>query len=186
MASRRGSTPSMLTHSRIRRSNPCVPVRNAHYADTAVRRFRVLKVTTVIAALVSAGFGFYQLTLGNAMWPIGITNVVTAAAFLALPLLRAFGELVAPLVFTALAYGSLFFITWTIGTESGLLFYYPVAAAIVVLVLGIERIVLAGVLAAVGVVMAIFLRLTVPVDTGMQPALEHHDRCSSCRSARPR
>ena len=130
----------------------------------------MLKVTSVIAAMVSAGFGFYQLTLGTAMWPIGITNVLTAAAFLAIPLLRAFGELVAPLVFTALAYGSLFFITWNIGTESGLLFYYPVAAVIVVLVLGSERIVLAGILAAVGVVMGIGLKLTAPADTGLQPA----------------
>ena len=170
MASRRASTPSMLTNSRVRRPNPCVPVRNAHYADTAARRFRVLKVTSVIAAMVSAGFGFYQLTLGTAMWPIGITNVLTAAAFLAVPLLRAFGELVAPLVFTALAYGSLFFITWNIGTESGLLFYYPVAAVIVVLVLGSERIVLAGILAAVGVLMGIGLKLTAPADTGLQPA----------------
>ena len=160
----------MLTNSRVRRPNPCVPVRNAHYADTAARRFRVLKVTSVIAAMVSAGFGFYQLTLGTAMWPIGITNVLTAAAFLAVPLLRAFGELVAPLVFTALAYGSLFFITWNIGTESGLLFYYPVAAVIVVLVLGSERIVLAGILAAVGVLMGIGLKLTAPADTGLQPA----------------
>ncbi len=163
-------TPSMLTNSRVRRSNPCVPARNAHYADTAVRRFRVLKVTSVIAALISGGFGVYQLTLGDAMWPIGITNVLTAVAFLALPLLSAFGELVAPLVFAALAYASLFFITWNIGTGSGLLFYYPVAAAIVVLVLGIERIILAGALAAVGVVMAIFLKLTVPANTGIQPA----------------
>jgi len=145
-------------------------VRNAHYAEAADRRFRVLRITTVIAALVSAGFGFYQLTLGRAMWPIGIVNLGTAVAFLAIPQLRRYGELVPPLVFTALAYASLFFITWNVGTGSGLLFYYPIAAVLIVLTLGAERIWLAGVLAAVGVALAIILRLTVPADTGLQPS----------------
>ena len=73
-------------------------------------------------------------------------------------------------MFTALAYGSLFFITWNIGTESGLLFYYPVAAVIVVLVLGSERIVLAGILAAVERADGDRPEATAPADTGLQPA----------------
>lgn len=147
-----------------------MPTRNAHHTDAALRRFRVLRITTVIGALVSAGFGFYQLTLGPSMWPIGIVNIGTAVAFLAIPQLRRFGELVPPLVFTVLAYASLFFITWSVGTGSGLLFYYPMAAVLVVLTLGTERIRLAAVLAAVGVALAIVLMLTVPADTGLQPA----------------
>ena len=116
MAGTRRSTPSALTSPRSRRPNPCVTARNAHYAEAAVRRFRVLRITAVIAALVSAGFGFYQLTLGPTLWPIGIINIGTAVAFLAIPQLRRFGELAPPLAFTALAYGSLFFITWNVGT----------------------------------------------------------------------
>ncbi len=110
---RRRSTPSTPAHPRSRRQNLCVPTRNAHHTDAALRRFRVLRITTVIGALVSAGFGFYQLTLGPSMWPIGIVNIGTAVAFLAIPQLRRFGELVPPLVFTVLAYASLFFITWS-------------------------------------------------------------------------
>ena len=169
MPGRRRSTPTPLTGPRFRWPNSCVPARNAHYADAAVRRLRVLRITTIISALVSAGFGFYQLTLGPTLWPIGIINIGTAVAFLAIPQLRRFGELAPPLAFTALAYGSLFFITWNVGTGSGLLFYFPLAATIVVLTLGIDRIVLAGVLAAVGVALAIVLELTVPADTGIQP-----------------
>ena len=149
--------------------NPCVPVRDAHYAGTDVRRVRVLRVTTVIGALVSAGFGFYQLTLGPAVSTVGILNLLTAAAFLAVPQLYRFGDVIAPLTFAAMAYGSLFFITTAVGTGAGLLFYYPVAAAIVVLILGAEHIVLAGSLAVLAVVMAITLILTVPADTGLQP-----------------
>ena len=84
----RRSTHSSPANPRFRRPSLCAPVRNAHYAEAADRRFRVLRITTVIAALVSAGFGFYQLTLGRAMWPIGIVNLGTAVAFLAIPQLR--------------------------------------------------------------------------------------------------
>ena len=159
-----------------------VPARTQHYAESVASRLRVLKIAAWIAAFVSAAFGLWQLTWQGG-WHLGIVNLATAAIFLLVPLLGRFGELVAPLVFSALAYGSLFFITWNIGTGSGLLFYYPVAAAIVVLVLGIERIVLAGILAAVGVVMAIVLKLTVPADTGIQPAWSI-TMGSFCRSAR--
>ena len=165
MAGTRRSTPSALTSPRSRRPNPCVTARNAHYAEAAVRRFRVLRITAVIAALVSAGFGFYQLTLGSALWPMGIVNIATAVAFLALPLLRGFGELVPPLAFTALAYASLFYITWHVGTGSGLLFYYPIAATIVVLTLGVERIALAGVLAAAAAQLLITWLTRSPVPT---------------------
>ena len=155
---------------RLRRDRSCVPVRNAHYAESAARSLRILKITSWIAAAVSGGFGIWQLVGGYGIWHIGIINLVTAAVFLAIPLLYRFGELIAPLTFIAVAYASVFFLTWTIGTGTGSQFYFLVSASIVVLILGIERIVLAGVLAAVGAVLVIVLELTVPNDTGVQPA----------------
>jgi adenylate cyclase len=62
-----------------------------------------------------------------------------------------------------------FFSCWQIGTGSGLQFYLVVSASILVLVLGVERIVLAGVLAAVGAGLVIVLELMVPDDTKLQP-----------------
>ena len=59
------------------------------------------------------------------------------------------------MAFVVVAYSSVFFMTWTVGTDSGLQFYFLVSASIVVLVLGTERIVLAGILAAVGAVLAV-------------------------------
>ncbi|MGB3484430.1 MAG: adenylate/guanylate cyclase domain-containing protein [Mycobacterium sp.] len=147
-----------------------MPVRSAHYADSTARRFRVLKITTWIAALVSAGFGTWQLVSGYEMWHIGVINVVTGLVFLAIPLLRPLGDLVAPLMFTVVAYGSIFFITWNIGTDAGLQFYYLVAASVLVLMLGIERIVLAGALAALGAALAVTLEITVPGRVDNQPA----------------
>nr|WP_308207412.1 adenylate/guanylate cyclase domain-containing protein [Mycolicibacterium komossense] len=147
-----------------------MPVRNEHYADSAARRYRVLKITTWIAAVVSGGFGIWQLLGGYGTWPIGVSNVATGVVFLLIPLLAKFGELVAPLAFIVVAYASVFFICWQIGTGSGLQFYLLVSASILVLVLGVERIALAGILAGVGAVLVIVLEVMVPSDTGLQPA----------------
>ena len=123
-------------------------MRNEHYADSAARRLRVLKIATSMAALVSGGFGLWQLLGGYGVWRIGTVNIVTAFVFLAIPQLKRFGDLVPPLAFVVVAYSSVFFMTWTVGTDSGLQFYFLVSASIVVLVLGTERILLAGALAA--------------------------------------
>lgn len=150
--------------------NPCRPVRNEHYVDVAARRFRVLKITTWIAFLVSAGFGVWQLLGGYGVWQIGAVNIGTGIVFLFVPLLRRFGELVAPLTFIAVAYASLFLMTWDIGTDAGLQFYYLVSVSLLVLILGIERIALAAVLAGLAAVLTIVLEVVVPGDTGLQPA----------------
>lgn len=146
-----------------------MPVRGAHYADSAARRFRVLKITTWIAAVVSAGFGVWQMVSGYGMWQIGLINIVTGFAFVMIPLLRPLGDLVAPLTFIVVAYGSIFFITWNIGTGSGLQFYYLVAASVLVLVLGVERIGLAGALAGLGALLAVLLEILVPDNVDNQP-----------------
>ncbi|AQA06678.1 adenylate/guanylate cyclase domain-containing protein [Mycobacterium sp. MS1601] len=158
-----------LGDGRFRHAHPCVPARSAHYADSAARRFRVLKITTWIAATVSGGFGIWQVFSGYGMWQIGVINISTGLAFLAIPLLRPFGDLVAPLTFTVVAYGSIFFITWNVGTASGLQFYYLTAASVLVLILGIERIALAGVLAGLGALLVVLLEILVPDNVGNQP-----------------
>ncbi len=59
---------------------------------------------------------------------------------------------------------------FAVGTGSGLQFYFVVAASLAVLVLGIERIVLAGTLAALAVAAAIVLEILVPNDRGLGPS----------------
>ena len=110
------------------------------------------------------------------MWWLGILNIVFAAIFLAIPLLYRFGELIAPLTFFVFAYLSVGFICYTIGTGSGLQFYFLVSASLVVLVLGIERIVLASTIVAFGVAATIALELFVPNDRGLGPSLDAHRR----------
>ena len=146
-----------------------VPARTQHYADSVSSRFRVLKIAAYIAATISTLFGVFQLLLGGPVWWVGLLNLFFAAVFVAVPLLYRFGELIAPLTFFLFAYVSVGFICYTMGTGSGLQFYFLVSATLVVLVLGIERIVLASAIVAFGVAGTVALELLVPNDRGLGP-----------------
>jgi adenylate cyclase len=149
--------------------HPQMPARNQHYAESVARRFRVLNIAAWIAGFVSASFAIMELVTEHGLWHIALINFVTAAIFVMTPFLHRFGELVAPLTLTFTAYVSLSVVCWNVGTGSGLQFYFLVAATVVVLVLGTERIVLAATLVAVGAAIVITLQFVVPVDTGVQP-----------------
>lgn len=149
--------------------NNRVPARTRHYAESVSSRLRVLTIATWIAATVCTGFGIFQLALGGPMWRFAFVNLASAALFLLVPLLYRFGELIAPLAFFVSAYVSVSVMCFAIGTGSGLQFYFLVAASLVVLVLGIERIALAGTLVALGVAATIALEILVPDDRGLGP-----------------
>ena len=97
-------------------------------------------------------------------------NLVSAVIFLLIPLLYRFGELIAPLAFFVVAYPSIFGHVLAPRDGLGLQFYFLVAASLVVLVLGIERIVLASMLVAFGVAATIALEIFVPERPRTQPA----------------
>jgi adenylate cyclase len=143
---------------------------NRHRAEAVSRRIRVLTIAGWIAAAVSVTFGTFQLTIGGSLWWLGVINILCGLAFLSIPRLCPLGEIVAPVTFVVFAYLSVGFFCYTMGTGSGLQFYFLVSASLVVLVLGIERIALAAVIAAIGVVLIIALELTVPNDRGIGPA----------------
>jgi adenylate cyclase len=146
-----------------------VPARTQHYAESVASRFRVLKIAAWIATVISVAFGIFQLVLGGSVWWVGLLNLVFGAVFLTVPLLYRFGELIAPLTFFVFAYASIGFICYTIGTDSGLQFYFLVSATLVVLVLGIERIVLASTIVVLGAAGIVALELLVPDDRHLGP-----------------
>jgi adenylate cyclase len=159
-----------------RRSPDCVEAvraqphaRSQVYSDRIARRRRVLNLTASMAVFVSAGFGLVQILSAPQLWWTGIINIVGAAIYATIPLLHRFGELLPPLTFIATAYVSIFTICWFVGTGSGLQFYFLVAACLVVLQLGVDRIFLAAILAAIAAGMVITLQFLVPRDTGAQP-----------------
>ena len=159
---RRVCVPDVALESRL-------PARAQHHAETVARHLRVLTVTTRIGAVVSGFFGIQGLIVGQDVVWIGMTNLVSGAIFLTIPLLYRFGELVPSLVFFTVAYTSITVVCWHLGTGSGLPFYYLVAATLMVLILGVDRLVLASVFAAVLAATVIALEIVVPYNTGVQP-----------------
>ena len=147
-----------------------VPARTAHYLESLSSRLRVLTVATWIAATVSGFFGLFQLVVGGPIWRLGFLNLAFAALFVMVQLLYRFGELIAPLSFFVVAYVSVSLMCYQVGTGSGLQLYFLVAASLVVLVLGIERIGLAAALVGMGVAASLALAFLAPVDRGLGPS----------------
>jgi adenylate cyclase len=146
-----------------------VPARTQHDAQTVARHLRVLTVTTRIGTAVSLVFGIQGLIVGQDVVWIAMVNLLSGAIFLMIPLLYRFGEIVPALVFFAIAYTSITVLCWHLGTGSGLMFYYLVAATLMVLILGVDHLVLASVLAAILAATVIALEVSVPYNTGVQP-----------------
>ncbi|MCT7659921.1 adenylate/guanylate cyclase domain-containing protein [Mycobacterium deserti] len=147
-----------------------IPARTRHHAQRTARHLRLLTVTSRIAAVVSAFFGVQGVFVyrGDEWW-IGAVNLASAAVFYLIPLLYRFGELVPALVFFFAAYASITVVCWHLGTGSGLPFYYLVAATLMALILGSDRLVLTWALAALSGATVIALELLVPDNTGVQP-----------------
>ena len=145
------------------------PARNQHWAESVTRRQRVLNIATWIAAVVTLFFGIMQIVTGPKILALGLVNVGTAIAFMLIPLLHRFGDVIASLTFVTVAFASLTYVGWHIGTDSGLQFYYIVSASLAVLVLGVEHLVMASVVVAIGAGLTIASQFVVPGDTGIQP-----------------
>jgi adenylate cyclase len=159
-----------------RRSPDCVEAvraqpraRSQVYSDRIARRRRILNLTASMAVFISAGFGLVEVMASPQLWWTGVLNIVGAAIYATIPVLHRFGELLPPLTFIGTAYVSIFTICWFVGTGSGLQFYFLVAACLIVLQLGVDRIFLAAILAAIAAGMVITLQFLVPRDTGAQP-----------------
>jgi adenylate cyclase len=146
-----------------------VPPHSSQFSKSVVRQERVLTMGARIGAVVSGFFGVLSVFIGQGGLWIGLLSVLATAVYLAVPRLYRFGELVAPVTFVVVAYLLITVVSLRVGTGSGLNLYFLVAAAIIVLVLGMEHIVLASTLAALGAGLAIAMELLVPKYTGVQP-----------------
>lgn len=143
--------------------------RTGHQAESAARGVRVLAVTTRIAAVITLVFGIQQFFVSREGLWLAYSNLATTVVFLLIPKLYRFGRLVPPVVFIVVAYTSITLSSIYIGTGIGLNFYYVGAAAIVILILGVDHIALALGFAILGAVTVVILELQVPRNTGTQP-----------------
>lgn len=146
---------------------PDLPEGSRHYEDAASRRLATLTVSTRIAAAIVGIYGIAELILVPEVPHIGLVNLASAALFLAAPALYRFGSLVASSAFVAVAYASTAYLCSQLGTDTGLQFYFFVGAALIILVIGTDHIVIASMLAASGAVLAIALEWLVPPNTGV-------------------
>ncbi|MGV0768438.1 adenylate/guanylate cyclase domain-containing protein [Mycobacterium syngnathidarum] len=138
------------------------------HTDGVVHR-GVLTVAAKIGAVVAGFLGILAMFAGpGGVW-IGGLAVLCVPVYLAIPALYRFGELVPPLTLIAIAYFLTTLVSGYVGTGAGQELYFLVVASLVVLVLGIEHIVLASTMAAVGAGITIALRFLVPAETGVQP-----------------
>lgn len=126
-------------------------------------------MATKIGAVVASFLGVLSMCAGQTGIWIGLLALLVAPMYLVMPLLYRFGELVPPLVFIGIAYLLTTVVTAYVGTASGQQLYFLVAAALVLVVMGAEHIVLASTVAAIGAVLNLILRFFVPADTGVQP-----------------
>lgn len=156
----RGSPPQSAASS---------PARNMHYAERMGRQRRVLNIITWLAAAISASIAVILLVTERSSVYVAIVYAVMALVFATIPLLHRFGGLIAPLTLIITTFVSLSIVCWNIGTGSGLDLFFVVIAAAAVLVLGIEHIVLASILVAIGAALAITLQFTIPPDAGVLP-----------------
>ncbi|MCV7299924.1 adenylate/guanylate cyclase domain-containing protein [Mycobacterium barrassiae] len=145
------------------------PGRTPYHAERAARHRRVLNMTAMISAAITAFFGIQGFLIGQDWW-VSVVNLASAAAFVMIPRLCRWGEIVPPLVFFAVSYFTILVLCIYLGTGSGLQFYYIVAAALMVVILGTDHIALAATLSAIAAITVIFLEFYVPNDTGTQPA----------------
>ncbi|MCV7197051.1 adenylate/guanylate cyclase domain-containing protein [Mycobacterium angelicum] len=145
-------------------------VRRQHYAESAARRKRALRITALLAAIISGGFIIVQLVIGAWSWQLEWVNISASIIFLIVPALQRFGELVPPITLIIAAYASIFASCWDVGTGLGSELFYLVAASLLVVLLGIEHIKLAAVLAGVAACLVIILEFSVPRNTGLEPA----------------
>jgi adenylate cyclase len=72
-------------------------------------------------------------------------------------------------VFYFAAYASITVVCWHLGTGSGMPLYYLLSAVLMVLILGVDHLVLASALAALGALTVVTLEIAVPYNTGAQP-----------------
>lgn len=131
----------------------------------------MLNLATLLAAFLTTSFGIgFGLVTGLGIGRVVIVYIFPAAIFALVPLLHRFGEFAAPVTFIGCTYVTIFVICWSVGTGSGLQFYFLVTAPLVVILLGVEHIALAATLAAIGAALAVTLQIVVPPDTGVRPA----------------
>lgn len=130
------------------------------YPEKVARRLRAVNIAAWLVAFGEAIFAIKRPTD-----PDRITILIAVCTAL-VPLLHRFGPFAAPTALILLVYVQASRIVLTVGTGDGISINFLLAAPISILLLGIERVWMAGLLAVMGAGLAIWLNVTMPYSTG--------------------
>jgi adenylate cyclase len=151
-----------------RRLLPNIRYGTEGYPEKVARRLRATNFAAWLAAAVIAGFALQRL-LNPGPWYWGIGTMLTAMAMASVPLLHRFGPFAAPVALIAIVYAHIFRIVYTLGTADGSFLGYLTAAALGMLLIGIERIWIAAALAAMAAGLIVLLHAIAPYNPGLLP-----------------
>jgi adenylate cyclase len=133
-----------------------------NYPEKVARRLRVLNLTTWTAAAIAVYSVATAIVLEfldpqPGLWKTGAVNVLAALIYASIPLLHRFGTLWSALTLALTVQVYFFSLTWLFGTGGGVQMSYLVAAALVFVLFGTERILLSAVLGALTVLQVVVL-----------------------------
>jgi adenylate cyclase len=147
---------------------PNIAYGTERYPEKVARRLKLVNIIAWCAAALVAQFAIRRL-INPDLYKQGLAAVAVSLCFASIPLLHRFGSAVALVGLVTLAYVDIFRVAWQFGTGGGYWLGYFAGSAFAVLVLGAERYILGGVIAAVSVALVIALHSLVPYNTGGQP-----------------
>jgi adenylate cyclase len=134
------------------------------YPETIARRLRVVNIAAWVGAPTVAIYSFQRLVESPPrLW---VYPAIAALAYVSIPLLHRFGPLAAPLGLVALTYAWIFWVSSIVGTDSGTYLYYLTVAALGIVMVGAERVLLCMAIVAVAIGLAIAVHIVLPRDTG--------------------
>jgi adenylate cyclase len=138
------------------------------YPEKVARRLRAMNIAAWICAAQAGYFAILRmLDPAPGMFTRGLINAGIAVTFAALPLLHRFSPLAAPLVFLAFVYAQIFRSTYQIGTGGGGYMFYLTAAALFVLLIGTEHVVLGVLAGVIAAGLIILLKLVASYNPGL-------------------
>jgi adenylate cyclase len=153
-----------------RRLLPNVRYGTERYPEKVARRLRAVNITAWLAAAIAGFFASLRLlSFSPELWMRGIVNALAALGFAMLPLLHRISPVAAPLAFVVAAFAFNFRVASQVGTDGGTWLYYLSAAALGILFLGTEHLLLTAAIAIAGGAMIVFVHLTIPPNTGLLP-----------------
>ena len=154
----------------ILRLLPNIRYDTARYPEK-VPRLRALNIATWIASVVASGFAivhFLDPTPG--LRKVAAVNALAAVVCAGIPLLHRLGPLVASVCLLTFLFVYLFVVLFFLGSGTGMHLHYLVAAGLLVLFFGTERIFLTAVFVAAAAAFLIAVEALVPRNTGLLSA----------------